>query len=125
MLKKIVAIGLLALMISSSLSQFFLYAGFELNRKYITENLCVNRDRPWMHCNGRCYLMRKLKDAQEKEKKQELANRKIQHQEALQANMSPMLCGFGLGNQKLSYPRYRAQKIIQRSYTILIPPKIT
>lgn len=24
-----------------------------------------------MHCNGKCYLMKKLKDAEEKEKKQE------------------------------------------------------
>lgn len=62
---------LLAALISSICSRFFVYAGFELNHKYIAENLCINKNRPWLHCNGKCYFMRKIKQAEENEKKQE------------------------------------------------------
>ncbi len=40
-----------------------------LNRSYIAKNLCVNRDKPLMHCNGKCYLSKKLK-TQEKQDQQ-------------------------------------------------------
>jgi len=71
MLKRFTAILLLAVLISSNCSLFFVYAGFELNHKYIAENLCINRDKPWLHCNGKCYFMRKIKQAEENEKKQD------------------------------------------------------
>lgn len=34
---------------------------FYLNRQYIAENLCENRDKPLMHCNGHCRLKRNLR----------------------------------------------------------------
>ena len=40
-----------------------------LNRSYIAKNLCVNRDKPMMGCNGKCYLSKKLKE-QEKQDQQ-------------------------------------------------------
>jgi hypothetical protein len=66
--------GLVILLILSlTLSEFqriFVYAGFKINQGYIAKNFCINRSKPWMHCNGRCYFMRKLKAAEENEKKQ-------------------------------------------------------
>jgi len=43
-------------------STFIIQADFFLNRSYIAKNLCVNRNKPIMHCNGKCYLTKKLKD---------------------------------------------------------------
>lgn len=54
-------------LVSAQFSQYFVAAGFNLNRSYIAQNLCINKSRPWLHCNGRCYLMRKLKQAADKE----------------------------------------------------------
>lgn len=71
MLSRCLAIILLFALISSNFFRVFVYAGFEANQNYIVKELCVNKERPWMHCNGRCYLMNKLKEATEKEKKQE------------------------------------------------------
>lgn len=71
MLKRLTAIILLVALISSSFSRCFVYAGFELNHKYIAEKLCINKDRPWLHCNGKCYFMKKIRQAEENEKKQE------------------------------------------------------
>lgn len=44
-------------------------AYYQINRDYIAENLCVNRDKPMLNCNGQCYLAKKLKAAEEKEQK--------------------------------------------------------
>lgn len=83
MLKRTLAILLLLCSVSVSLSQLFVFAGFEMNRGYIVTALCINRDQPQLHCNGKCYLMKKLKQAQEKEQKQENQVQKLQLQEAI------------------------------------------
>ncbi|MAW96897.1 MULTISPECIES: hypothetical protein [unclassified Leeuwenhoekiella] len=44
---------------------------YALNYDYIVEELCVNRDRPELECNGRCYLMQAL--AEEASRKKEAA----------------------------------------------------
>lgn len=36
------------------------YIYFKLNQEAITELYCVNKDKPGMHCNGKCYLMKML-----------------------------------------------------------------
>lgn len=53
-------------MFIQTFSTFVIQAEFYLNRSYIAENLCVNKDKPMMHCNGNCYLSKKLK-AQQKQ----------------------------------------------------------
>jgi hypothetical protein len=83
---RITAILLIVAILSCSFSRFFVYAGFELNKKYITDKLCINRTKPWLHCNGKCYLMKKLKQAADKEKSTERENMKNSFQEAYQDN---------------------------------------
>ncbi len=36
------------------------YLDFELNKEYIIENLCENRFKPELNCNGQCYLAKQL-----------------------------------------------------------------
>ncbi|SHF19027.1 hypothetical protein [Pedobacter caeni] len=43
---------------------------FKLNQDYIANALCENKDKPQMHCNGRCVLAKKLKQAEQNEEKQ-------------------------------------------------------
>src|SRR3546814_920201 len=52
------------------------FMGFELNRDYISAELCVNRDMPESDCNGQCYLMKKLKQAQKDNQGTEAPNAK-------------------------------------------------
>lgn len=64
---KLTAVLLIISIISSSFSRFFIYAGFEMNKSYIAAKLCENRNKPWLHCNGKCYLMKKIKQAEDKQ----------------------------------------------------------
>jgi hypothetical protein len=36
------------------------YVDFELRKSYIIQNLCENRFKPELHCNGKCYLAKTL-----------------------------------------------------------------
>ena len=81
MLNRITIILLIVSLVASNFQHLFIYAGFELNQKYIAENLCVNKDKPWLHCNGKCYFMRKIKQAEEKEKSDDAQTQKNLFQE--------------------------------------------
>jgi hypothetical protein len=35
---------------------------FKANQTFIAKELCINKDRPEMHCNGKCFLMTKMRD---------------------------------------------------------------
>jgi hypothetical protein len=124
MLKKTIAICLLVALISSSFSRFFVYAGFELNHKYISENFCINKNRPWLHCDGKCYFMRKIKEARENEKKQERADQQNHYQEALPVLRSTQVLSLTSQRIKITYPDASAPETVQRAYSILLPPKI-
>ncbi len=41
------------------------FVEYAINYDYISKTLCINKDKPMMHCNGKCYLMKKIKKQQE------------------------------------------------------------
>ena len=40
---------------------------YELNKTYIIDNFCVNKDKPMMNCDGKCYLSQQLRTQKEKQ----------------------------------------------------------
>jgi hypothetical protein len=72
MIKRTIAFLLILTLISAHFSKLYVFAGFELNRNYIAEKLCINKDKPELNCHGKCFLMKKLAEA---EKKQQADNR--------------------------------------------------
>jgi len=83
MVRRFVAYFLIAALVSANFSRLFIYAGFELNKNYIAAKLCENRNKPWLHCNGKCYFMKKVRQAAEKEKTDERQSQKNLFQDAL------------------------------------------
>ena len=76
MFKSILAQILIFTTLAANFSQLFVYAGFEMNENYIVSELCINRDKPQLQCNGKCYLMKKLKQAEQKEKSRDRENQR-------------------------------------------------
>jgi len=37
---------------------------FKANQPFIAKELCINRDRPELSCNGKCFLMTKMREVQ-------------------------------------------------------------
>ncbi|MEP7375234.1 MAG: hypothetical protein ABI675_17675 [Chitinophagaceae bacterium] len=52
---------------SQTFSHWFMVMGFKLNQDYIAKNICENRYRPKLNCNGNCVLMKKLKQQEREE----------------------------------------------------------
>jgi hypothetical protein len=59
-MKQIGAIILLLVMLSVTFSKWLIIAQFRLNQQYISENLCVNKNKPKSCCHGKCFLGKQL-----------------------------------------------------------------
>lgn len=46
------------------LKDWITVARFKANQSYVARYLCINRNNPKMKCNGKCFLMKKLKAGQ-------------------------------------------------------------
>ncbi len=76
MLKRLSSIFLILLIVCSTFTRLFYFAGYELNKDYIAQNLCVNKNKPELHCNGKCFLSRKIAEAEQKQQSQEKKTQK-------------------------------------------------
>src|ERR1043165_1467651 len=63
----ITGVFLSAMILLQSASLLLIDVGYNANHSYIAAALCVNRDKPQMHCDGKCFLKKELRNQQEKE----------------------------------------------------------
>ncbi|TAE47612.1 MAG: hypothetical protein EAZ89_17385 [Bacteroidetes bacterium] len=63
-MSKLNAIVLILLVTAQLVIKMGVIGYFEVNRDYIASERCINRDRPALHCEGQCFLMQKLKQAE-------------------------------------------------------------
>lgn len=59
-MKKFLSIVLLISISCQLLCNCVVIIGYELNKKYITEKFCENKNKPALHCNGKCHLKKQL-----------------------------------------------------------------
>lgn len=67
MLKSLIHITLAMTLIMNSMVYSVIKASFTMNRQYIVENFCVNRDKPEMKCDGKCYLAQKIQEEKDRQ----------------------------------------------------------
>jgi len=60
---------LISLVLLQTFSREMLVVDFTLNRATITARFCVNKARPLLHCDGKCYFAKQLKKQEERESK--------------------------------------------------------
>lgn len=68
-----IAIGILTIFCFAEIRPLLPFLDYFVNYEYISEVLCINKNKPMSTCNGKCYLSQQLKEAQETEKQ----NKKI------------------------------------------------
>lgn len=66
-LKQLWAILLLAGLLGQTFSRNILVLDYQCNKNYIAANLCENKDKPGMKCEGKCYLCKKIKTEDKKD----------------------------------------------------------
>ncbi|MDJ1469228.1 hypothetical protein QNI19_31545 [Cytophagaceae bacterium DM2B3-1] len=65
MLRKLLIPLLLFSLMLQSFSRVGIVASFYINQKVIANTVCINKTKPYLKCNGKCYLAKKLKKAEE------------------------------------------------------------
>ena len=53
-------------MIAQSLMMLSVCLYYRYNKDVVTAKYCINKNKPALHCNGKCFLFKKLKQAEEK-----------------------------------------------------------
>ena len=69
-------------------SQWGTIAYYQINKEYITRILCENRDKPQLHCDGHCYLAKKLKA--QKQQQDQQTSEQVQNIPVIQLFASPL-----------------------------------
>lgn len=67
--RKAIAILLLFSVMVRPFTQAYYLIDYQLRKGFITKTFCINKDRPQLNCNGKCYLAQRLKAAEEQETK--------------------------------------------------------
>ena len=70
-----------------SFNKLFIVVDYQLNKDFIAKNLCENRNKPMMHCNGKCHMMKQLK--QDEKKDQENPERKTENKFEIICSFTP------------------------------------
>jgi hypothetical protein len=47
-------------MCTQAFSKWVLVLEYEWNKEYIVQTLCINKQKPQLHCNGKCQLAKKI-----------------------------------------------------------------
>ncbi|MBA4853416.1 hypothetical protein [Emticicia sp. BO119] len=63
----------LALVVKSFIVPF-ICLDYELRKDFIIKNYCVNKNKPELHCDGKCFLAKKIQAQTEKEEQSALQN---------------------------------------------------
>lgn len=51
-----ISLALVLILLVQVLDKAFIYCIYKVNIQEVIENYCVNRDKPEMHCDGKCHL---------------------------------------------------------------------
>ncbi|WP_291912350.1 hypothetical protein [Chitinophaga sp. CB10] len=82
--KRIIALILLLAWFGQLSGRYIMLLEFYITQDYIAANLCENRDKPALHCNGKCHLRKQL-NAEEKRNQDNPERRAEQKAEVLYA----------------------------------------
>lgn len=78
---------LMLLMLAQTFSKWAVVIEYNLNRNYVAKNLCINKVKPKLHCNGKCQMMKKLAEEEKQNSSSNTnSNIKIKIQEQLFSN---------------------------------------
>ena len=65
----VLAFFLVGLLLLQTFSRELVVLDYQVHKEQITELFCVNKDKPTLHCNGECHLVKQLRKASDSESK--------------------------------------------------------
>ncbi len=98
---------------------------YELNKEYIAQNLCVNKDKPELQCNGKCYLKKQLDKTDQNSKTDNKSNSlKADITDIVLCNKNILLSSLHLSEPTQTHSIY-SKKFIETDhiYSFFRPPE--
>ncbi|MFQ5448022.1 MAG: hypothetical protein ACE5FF_13935 [Saprospiraceae bacterium] len=65
-MKPFLSISLAVLILITSMSSGVTFLVFKIEQNEIIEKWCINKDKPQMHCDGKCYLKQRFVEQHDK-----------------------------------------------------------
>lgn len=118
---RLVSLLLMSSFLLQSLSKVIILVDYELNKEYITEIFCHNKNKPQLECNGKCHLMKQMKEDDKKEKAP-LNNVKEKFEVQLFCSIQEMLSLNSFVISQFNFHSFQLQKTISPSFSIFHPP---
>lgn len=118
--KQLAALLILVAFLAQNFNKVFILADYYANTQAFAKN-CENTDKPEMHCNGKCQMMKKMKA--EDKKDQQAPERKVQNEITLSSkSFFATIPHFENTSNELIYPELQSPKEIKMPHTIFHPP---
>jgi len=83
------------------------YLTYNINYQYISTQLCENKAKPAMQCNGKCHLKKELKKALEQESEKKEISQKTLETESLPVALDLDFSLQYLFSKKLQFPQFK------------------
>lgn len=66
-MKEQISILLAGIILIASMSNAVVYLSFKINQVRIAEAFCINKSKPSLHCEGKCFLQERLAQSNDRE----------------------------------------------------------
>lgn len=124
-LKKLIAILLLHAFLLQLCNKVGILTWFKINQKEITELFCINKSKPELACDGKCYLKYKLQKATDSETSNSSVPNPIMKQVQEEFLVSQILIyGNILNTQKVYFHTHKNLYFHQVSFSNFHPPRV-
>ncbi|WP_147323409.1 hypothetical protein [Chitinophaga silvatica] len=91
------------------------------NETYIANNLCENRDKPQLHCNGKCHLKKELEKDTQQEKSNSNSKEKF---EVMFVENVPVFESISFEEHTTKFAGYQDPIFIIPVFSIFHPPQV-
>ena len=65
---RLISIALIFGVFLQTFTKLIVIGSYQVNKDYIAQNFCENKDKPRMQCEGKCHLSKQLKEEEQKER---------------------------------------------------------
>lgn len=125
MFKKIIALVFLVTFVAQTFSAPFIILDYYANTSAYAKN-CINKAKPTMHCNGKCQVMKKLREEEKKEQENNERRTTLKFEILSTKSFYPIVAvpePFNIEPVRIIKPYLIA--LLKTSYDFFHPPRVT
>ncbi len=122
MFKQVIAFLFLSAFILQVFSKVFIVVDYFTNTQAFAKN-CENKAKPKMHCNGKCQMMKKLKQEEKKDEQNPERKGENKNEYVLSSKSFYPELKFAAAEHEITlFSKISGGKAIKMSYPLLRPP---